>query len=274
MAEALQMKLDGMIQLAAQLAKDKGIHVEEYSKRCAAGPVASVEDDAFWARLADLDLLIEKTSKQIDDARLRIYFPAARGYLWRLAVPGLYAAISDFWLDHFAVKTISLEAKPGRGDCWEAGSTPPTVTLTASGISLSLHVDELGLRGEQVPTHLRRVRQLDLEVDAELFVSLAFEAPAPPKAGGSSSAGWGKASAGGGLSPPNASRSLPIDRLMGFEWRVLDSFRFEVTRLEVRSKGTGALGVPAGLLKYLINAYVPGKSNPTTTMPPPPTIML
>ena len=152
---------------------------------------------------------------------------------------------------------------------WEAGSTPPTVTLKASGISLSLHIDELGLRGDQVPSTLRNIRALDLDLEAELVVPLAFAAPEPKKGGGAaapaaavgrgSAAGhpsaWGAASAGAGLPPP-ASPSA-IDRLMGFEWRVLDAFRFEVTRLQVHSKGTGVVGVPAGLLKYVINAFVP-----------------
>lgn len=275
MAEAFQRKLDGLVQLTMQLAKERASVVEDFNRRRAAGALAPAEEDSFWLRIAEMDALAERTSAQVDDARLRTYFPAARGYLWRIAAPGIFAAVSDFWVERFAIRTLSLEAFPGRGVAWEAGSAPPTVTLRASGVSLSLHIDELGLRGDQVPSTLRRVRSLDLDIDAELLVPLAFEAPAPKKTGGSNggsgaaaaaaqrgpggaTGAWSSASAGGGLAhPPASPPGPPIDRLMGFEWRVLDAFKFEVTRLEVQSKGTGALGVPAALLKYLINAFVP-----------------
>lgn len=270
MAEAFQMKLGGLEVLASQLAKERAAVVEDFNKRRSAGTLAPADEDTFWLKVADMDALAEKTSGQVDDARLRIYFPAAKGYLWRIAAPGIFAAVSDFWVERFAVRALSLEALPGSGMAWEAGSAPPTVTLRASGISLSLHVDELGLRGDQVPSTLRRVRSLDLDVEAELLVPLAFEAPVPKKAAagagtaasqrgpsGGGAGAWGSASAGGGLPHPSSPGAPPIDRLMGFEWRVLDAFRFEVTRLEVHSKGTGALGVPAALLKYLINAFVP-----------------
>ena len=92
MGDALQLKLDSMVLLASQLSKERARVVEDYGKRRAAGGFSPAEDDAFWSRLADMDALIDKTNGQVDDARLRIYFPAARGYLWRTAAPGLYVS--------------------------------------------------------------------------------------------------------------------------------------------------------------------------------------
>jgi hypothetical protein len=244
MAGELQLRLDQLRAASMQLSKRRVAVVEEY--RSGSSLLSSIEEELFLTKLERIDEEIQKKNEAVDETTLRQFFPAAKGFIWHLAVPGVFVGMHDFWVERFSVKSFSLELSPGRGAAWESG-TPPSCTFVAGGIALSIHVDELGLRGEKVPSTLHSVRQLELVVEAELYCPLAFELPKEAKNAEKPSV----------VGKPGRMPHSSVNKLLAFRWRVLDRFKFEVTKLDVKTKGTGIAGVPAPLLKYLINAFVP-----------------
>jgi hypothetical protein len=237
MSTGLQSKLEGLKKVHALLSDLRKSSVDAYNSKRTAGTMSASEEEAFWSALALHDEELQKASNQLDETQLRLYFPAAKGFLWRLAVPGLFAACKGFWIERFTVRSISLDVVPGRGSAWETNGTAPTCTFAASGLCLSLHVSELSMRGDQVPSTLRNVRQLELVIEADLVAPLAFEPPraVAAKDGGAARRGPPPSSGVAATASAAATRSaaqqqpdIGVNKLLGFRWRVLDSFKFEV----------------------------------------------
>ncbi len=177
-----------------------------------------------------------------------MFFPGAKGYTYRLAAPGIYMALGDFWLGGLTGK-LQLEVVPGRGavslhrgvaigywllhslmlasllmpvQVWAGsthGSAPPGIAVRVSPLTVSLHIDDLGLRGDSIPPALRHIREIELSVVVDVYVPLAF-GPPPRKLDGSAGAPAVPAAS------TDSSHGSGANALMKYVWRVLDSFRY------------------------------------------------
>jgi hypothetical protein len=226
------------------------------------------DEEEFWSKLADLDLMCDRTQSQIDEIKSMIYFSPFKGYTYRFAAPGVYFAVGDFWLAELDAK-VNFEMVPGRGAVWEGHGVPPGLALKASPVTVSLHIEDLGLRGDKIPSQLRHIKEIDLTAELDLYVPLAFVPP--PRKFEEEEMNPSQASAGKPNSQHPQSHHLPhqtssnkfsgkskpsINKLVTYQWKVLDTFRFEVLKIECKTVGTG-IPVPNSLLKYLLNALVP-----------------
>lgn len=256
-----QAKIDGLLRFQSVLQSERQTLVNAFNSKKAAArqPLAVEETEAFWTKLADLDGLLDRTATQIDDARLKMYFPPAKGYTYRMAAPGVYLAVGDFWLSQFRAR-FSVEVVPGQGQCWLPGpghGQPPGISLKAAPVSVSLLVLDLGLRGDNIPSQLRHIKEIELTAEVDISLPLAFVLPPTPNVPGQPQHSHAQQQQQQGRPRANTHTGPAVNALSKHRWTVIDSgFKFEVTKLECKTKGTG-VPVPTSLLKMLINSLVP-----------------
>jgi hypothetical protein len=225
LSSGLEEKLQGLKSSSKLLSQQRAGYIDVFNRARAAGTCTASDEDAFWAALALQDIEAQRIASQVDEITLRIHFPPSKGYLWKFVAPGVFMGLRDFWLERFSARSFSLELRPGRGDAWEPGSSGPTLHLLMSGLSFCINFYDLSLRGDQIPSTLRNVQQAAMAAEAELDITLVFESPLTSKA---SSAGASvlRRSA---VQQPRAESARPgASALLDFQWRVRDSFKFEV----------------------------------------------
>ena len=261
-----QAKIDGLCRFQQVLSAERIQLISTYNarQRAAAAGGTSLPDNVeeeFWTKVGELDSLLEKTQAQVDDARLKMYFPAAKGYTFRMAAPGIYLAVGDFWVSMVRAR-FCIEVIPAKGAVWEAAgsgsfgysSSPASIVVRCHPASVSLLIEDLGLRGDSIPSQLKHIKEIELSAEVELTLPLIF---APPTRDLKESDPSTSRSAAPKTQQRGGGRPHPMNALSRFRWRVPDKdFKFEVTKLECRTKGTG-VAVPTNMLRVLINSLVP-----------------
>jgi len=274
-----QAKIDGLVRFQQLLTTERTQLIATYNARQRAaaaggGTLPEGVEEEFWTKVGELDSLLERTQSQVDEARLKMYFPAAKGYTFRMAAPGIYLAVGDFWISMVRAR-FNIEVIPAKGAVWESngasghGTSPASVVLRCAPMSVSLLIQDLGLRGDSIPTQLKHIREIELSAEVELTLPLIFALPPRDLKGevapGTAQGGTSSSSQGGSAAAPRRQQSSqaqgarphPMNLLSRFRWRVPDKdFKFEVTKLECRTKGTG-VAVPTNMLRVLINSLVP-----------------
>lgn len=266
--EVWNRKIESLVMFRQGLEKDRSSLVASYNSSKAARTQEA--EDEFWAKIADVDGLLKRTSEQIDDAKLKLYFPVSKGYTYRIAAGGTYLAVGDFLLSRLTGKLI-VEAVSGRGECWvPGGGTPPGLRLRAAPISLSILLTDLGIRSDSttIPASLRHIRELEMSVEMEVLVPLAFSLPPRSFEAGASGGAGAQARAPQQPMGPGSEKQPGINALSRFRWSVLPQFKFEVTKLDCRTRSS--MPVPTTILKPLINSIAPPyiQSMLVSLMPP------
>lgn len=261
---------------AAEAALDKLAKAIASERACLTQSDGDASDDDFWARYAELEADEAAAVARLHSLKATRYFPTAS---YRLGVPGLYVGMADFWISQLSAN-FEVQCSPAAGDVWTlpgsglplAGGSvpgaprPASVLLRLRPLTLALQIDDLGLRGDSVPSPLRSIRQLQLSLDLDVCVPLLF-APPPRTAGSTAAAASAVGVAAAAASTSGAVRAgtatagqSPLDRLLTFRWQAAPApaFRCEVTRLECRTKGL-SIPLPNTLLRWAVNALVPSR---------------
>jgi hypothetical protein len=226
------------------------------------GAAADRDQEDAWARFAELEDAENRVSGELHTLRGRIFFPTAA---YRISAPGIYVAIGDYWLSHIQVK-CDVECVPGFGETWAlgqkpaAGTTPAGVWIKLAPLSLSLHIDELGMRGDGVPSALRSIKELQLNLELDVNIPLSFVPPAQLPGAAATAARADARSSG---------HSHRLNRLLSYRWQVLSGFRFEVLRLEYKTPRS-TLSLPNSVLKWVVNSLVPPRLKAAIVAATPP----
>lgn len=256
---------------AAEAALEKFVKAVAAERSSLTQAEGNANDEDFWARYAELEADEAAATVKLHNLKACRYFPIAT---YRLGAPGLYMGMSDFWISQLSAN-FEMQCTPAAGDVWAmpasglphtgsaAGPRPATVLLRLRPLTLALQIDDLGLRGDSVPSPLRSIRQLQLTLDLDVCVPLLFAPPTRANSAGttaSGSAAPGAAGSTGASRGTAAAPAHPLDRLLTFRWQAAPApaFRCEVTRLECRTKGL-SIPLPNTLLRWAINALIPSR---------------
>ena len=233
----------------------------EFGRGSSAGSLTPQEEASFWAALAAAEAAVAAATTRLDDIRAALYFPV-KTYGYRFAAGGVYVGMRDFWVE--SVKcAVDIRMTPAAGCPWltvpgeaaRSADEPASLRIQLSPLSLVLHIDKLGLRGESIPAAVRAVGDVVLVLELAVEVPLAFVSPPPVPAAKRTG-------------PHRVGAPPSVDALERFSWRVQDAFRFEVVKMEYRT--SNLLALPTSLVQYLLNTLLPPrtKEGVVAAMPP------
>lgn len=223
-----------------------------------AGRDEDLNEEVFWARVAQVDSEIAAAASLIDSHKISVHLPVEQGSLFVGGSNGVYFGTDHVWMDtveaDLAVKVTCLHA--GSVGRLEA----PGLQVRLSSAKLSLLLQGVKIRtdkGKRIPD--MDIKSLHLEACVEATVPLVFQPHIAVQQHllGSASATSPSSSTSAAAGAVQEATGTAVSGRYG-RWCVGDDFSFSVNRLKTRQVGGGLFALPSGITQWIVNMLLPG----------------